>query len=267
MVIDCHTHAYTEEELQKLQSSMKKAGIDKSIIFYWPFEDWDIKTKMPSMSEISYRISKYPNLFLVGSIHVINNKKFKNDLKELDILLTKKKIIGIKLYTGYEHFYANDPIIEPILKLCLKHDVPVMFHMGDCWITESTKDAMIKYSYPIYVDETAVRYPKLKIIICHLGNPWCAEAAMIIAKNKNVYADISGMLSYDRKNKRNDDDLIKKCIMDSILWCNGVDKLLFGTDYNIFDQKDYIDFVKTLKLDKKEFKMLLEDNARKVFSI
>ena len=47
---------------------------------------------------------------------------------------------------------------------------------------------------PIYIDEVAVKRPNLKIIIAHLGNPWIDETMLILNRNKNVYADISGLI-------------------------------------------------------------------------
>ena len=53
--------------------------------------------------------------------------------------------------------------------------------------------AKLKYAHPLNVDEVAVDNPGVKIIICHLGNPWILDCQEILYKTKNVYADISGL--------------------------------------------------------------------------
>jgi len=42
------------------------------------------------------------------------------------------------------------------------------------------------------MDEIAIRYPDLKIIMAHMGHPWQAETCVVIRKHPHVYADLSG---------------------------------------------------------------------------
>ena len=43
------------------------------------------------------------------------------------------------------------------------------------------------------IDEVAVDNPELNIVMCHLGNPWIIDCQEVLYKNRNVYADISGL--------------------------------------------------------------------------
>jgi predicted TIM-barrel fold metal-dependent hydrolase len=45
---------------------------------------------------------------------------------------------------------------------------------------------------PIFLDRIARKFPTLKLIGAHLGNPWYEEAAMTLFWNENVYFDLSG---------------------------------------------------------------------------
>jgi predicted TIM-barrel fold metal-dependent hydrolase len=45
---------------------------------------------------------------------------------------------------------------------------------------------------PILLDRIARRFPSLKLIGAHLGNPWYEEAAMTLFWNENLYFDLSG---------------------------------------------------------------------------
>jgi predicted TIM-barrel fold metal-dependent hydrolase len=50
------------------------------------------------------------------------------------------------------------------------------------------------YGDPIYVDDVAVDFPDLKIILAHGGRPiWTDTAFFLVRRHKNVYMDISGI--------------------------------------------------------------------------
>jgi len=272
MIIDMHTHVDSEKEVQSLLTSMKKNKIEKACIIYWHFgKTSDPHEKIWSLHELIDAVSSYPNLFVIGSMKITDKKNYSKNLKEIESLLKTKKIIGIKFYLGYEHYFANDERADPLYRLCLKYDVPAIFHTGDNWITPKTTNALVRYANPIYIDDVAVKYPDLKIIICHLGNPWVNEAAILIAKHKNVYGDVSGLLSYGDSNdifSRMDNEIIRQKVIELIAWCHTPRKLVFGTDFDIYPQKDYIDFVNSLpNLSKEDKEFIFFKNAQMLFRI
>jgi len=64
-----------------------------------------------------------------------------------------------------------------------------MIHTGDTFL----KQGKLRFSHAINIDDVAVDNPDLKIVMCHLGNPWFLDCEEILYKNKNVYGDISGL--------------------------------------------------------------------------
>ena len=238
-IIDCHVHAFNKQEIEDLQKSMKENNISASIILYWPLE----QQKTPPLKNVIKNIEKYNNLFVAGSIKITDNKNFKKDLKEIEDLIIKKKIIALKLYPGYEYFYVNDEKCNDLYSLCNKYKIPVMFHCGDTW--SSYKKAIIHYSNPMFIEEIAVKFPNLKILICHIGNPcWIDETKELIYKNKNVYTDISGILSGNNNwyIVSYNENIMNK-LHDMIAYVGGAHKILFGTDFDIFKQSDYVNFI------------------------
>lgn len=269
MIIDAHVHVDSVEEVSLLLSSMRTNKIDKACVFYSPFSiSSDPLKQVWSLDSMSAELKNYNNLYPIGAMKITDNPQFDRDVCEIETLLKEKKIHGIKFYLGYEHFYANDPKINPLCRLCIKHDVPALFHTGDCWISEGTKNALLRYANPMYIDDLAVKFPELKIIICHLGNPWVEETALLIAKNPNVYGDISGLLSYDSKHKELDNQIVKKKIIELIAWCHSGKKLIFGTDYPIYNHKEYLDFVNSFSiLSKEEKEFVMHKNATTLFRL
>jgi predicted TIM-barrel fold metal-dependent hydrolase len=65
--------------------------------------------------------------------------------------------------------------------------LPVFFHgPGD-----GEQQSMLSYAQPYFIDEVAVTFPDLKIIIGNMGRPFLEQTLAVIAKNQHVYADLS----------------------------------------------------------------------------
>src|SRR5205814_835209 len=82
---------------------------------------------------------------------------------------------------------------RPYYKLAAKFKTPVVFHTGDTYSAQ----AKLKYTHPRLIDEVAVDFPDTKFVIAHFGNPWITDAAEVVYKNDNVWADLSGILIGD----------------------------------------------------------------------
>ena len=101
----------------------------------------------------------------------------------------RAKIVALKAYLGYLHFGPEDPGYVPYYRLAEKYDLPVIVHTGDNWSTT----AKIKYAHPLRMDEVAVDFPAVRFVLAHFGNPWLTDAAEVLFKNANVWADLSGL--------------------------------------------------------------------------
>ena len=269
MIIDSHSHIGKlpnsqfanisfEECLKSLLKEMSHNKIDRSLILANDCEDKD----HPGLKTILKLISGLKNIGVIGSINVLDYRQ--TDLNKIENLLSERKILGIKLYTGYRHFYPNDPRCVPIYKLCIKFNVPVIFHSGDT-LSDFEIKAKIKYSHPLHIDEVATDFPKLKIIIAHLGNPWLIDCAEVLYKNDNVYADISGLVVSEGLNTPYG-ALMKKRIQELMTYCSPR-KLLYGTDWPLAPMKSYISFVKSLGIPKKDLDYIFYKNAVNLFNL
>jgi len=92
-----------------------------------------------------------------------------------------------------------------------------VFHVG---ITPFGSQCRLSYANPILVDDVAVNFPNLRIMLTHLGTLWSNEAFMVVEKNKNVYIDTAAYL-YEIE------ELLTKNLIKRI----GSHKIIFGTDY------------------------------------
>lgn len=138
--------------------------------------------------------------------------------EELERCVKEWGFSACKLYPAYDHFDPRDERLFPLYEKIIELDIPMQVHMG--W-TPCT-NAPMKYQHPYLLDDVALRYPGLKVVVCHLGWPWVDECMALIAKYENVHADLAywGWFTPEEN---------LRTILRFGRLC-GYDKLLFGSE-------------------------------------
>jgi predicted TIM-barrel fold metal-dependent hydrolase len=199
------------------------------------------------------------NIFVVAGLSYQNYKE--RDLREISDYLKAGKVRGLKLYPGYEPFYPHDRRCQVIYDLAMEFDVPVMIHTGDTF----NPKGKVRFSHPLHVDDVAVDNPTLKLVICHIGNPWIRDCMEVVYKNKNVFADISGLVLGDFKSRFK--RFMLQQVKDMILYAGEPDYLLYGTDWPICRMRTYLQFVNALGLSDDAKEKILWRNANQLFRL
>lgn len=127
-------------------------------------------------------------------------------------------LVGIKLLPMYAGFMPHDERLDPLWDYASEHGLPVLLHSGTTFV----RQAPIECTLPRHLDQVAIRYPEVKIVMAHLGHPYEGECIAVIRKHPNVYADISA-LHYRPFQLFHSLMLVQ----EYGVW----HKLLFGTDY------------------------------------
>ncbi len=99
------------------------------------------------------------------------------------------KLQGIKLLSMYAGFKPNDRELDDLWRYATKHGLPVLLHTGTTFIDK----APLECTLPRLLDDVAIRFPDVKIIMAHLSHPYEGESAVVIRKHPNVYADCSAL--------------------------------------------------------------------------
>ncbi|OGY07815.1 MAG: hypothetical protein A2782_01590 [Candidatus Blackburnbacteria bacterium RIFCSPHIGHO2_01_FULL_43_15b] len=262
MIIDSHTHIalsgspriVTPDDLIK---SMDEAGIDYSLLLANRKKGNGLSTR--EAVEIA---ETNPRIKVIG--HIEFGAPIAPQTENLKKYLESGQIHGVKFYLGYEDYSATDKQLFPLYEFCQKTNKPVIFHTGVLLIGER---GMLKNSHPLNVDSVAYHFPDLKIIIAHMGNPWIADAAAILLKNPNVYADLSGYFTEWVPIAPEEVEDFKKsaaCIKDFV---GDYKKCIFGTDWPIYNQKEYVEAVKSLEMTEEEKELVFWKNANEIFSL
>jgi predicted TIM-barrel fold metal-dependent hydrolase len=264
MIIDCHTHLnnYHNEEFESLetcladlQRAMRRNRIDMAIVL----TSYKVTGGRPSTRNVVQATRDLKNIYVVAGVSFLQyNEEYLNELQDY---LKDGRVRGIKIYPGYEPFYPNDEHMGPVYDLAEEFDVPLMIHSGD---TYSPK-GKIKYSHPIHVDDLAVERPNLKIIVCHIGNPWIRDCMEVVYKNQNVYTDISGLTlgTFEDRFER----YMQRQLQDMLSYGVEPARVLFGTDWPIASMESYIEFMEEMKLPPNDRSKIMYENAARLFKL
>jgi uncharacterized protein len=135
---------------------------------------------------------------------------------------------GVKMGPIYAGFDPRDPRCDPVYAYCQERGLPILTHTG----TTYNSKAPLGFSRPWLWDEVAIKYPGLKMILAHVGHPFCEECLVVIRKHPNLYADISA-LYYRPWQFYN--------LLIAAQEYRVTHKLLFGTDYPFAKSVDSIE--------------------------
>ena len=264
MIIDCHVHLNNyheqvevslDESLEKLQRAMDEAGVCYSLVL----TSYIVSPHRPSTAQVVKAVEAIESLGVVAGVSYMNYRE--RDLRELADFLRAGLVKGLKLYPGYEPFYPHDRRVRVVYDLAEEFDVPVMIHTGDTY----SKGGRLKYAHPLEVDEVAVDHPNVKLVICHLGNPWLVDCMEVVYKNPNVYADFSGLVLGDFTEAF--EQYMEQQIGEVIIYAGEPRKFLYGSDWPICSMKSYVEFVRQLKLPDADLRAIMYENARALFKL
>ncbi|MCK5434713.1 MAG: amidohydrolase [Dehalococcoidales bacterium] len=200
---------------------MDAAGIDKSVLLAI---DWGLarylsepKLSIEGINKIyADAVKKHPQrLIAFAGI----DPRRKNAPEMLEKFLGEWGMKGIKFHTA-AGFYPNDKACYPIYEKALRYGVPILLHTG-----EVLKPLYFKYCQPIHVQEVAMDFPDLPIILAHAGGCWYSEAVAICSNATNVYLDVSVWQSRLLRPLKFYRAL--QALLDSVSW----QRVLFGSDY------------------------------------
>ncbi|MHA2386451.1 MAG: amidohydrolase family protein, partial [Candidatus Thorarchaeota archaeon] len=235
------TEPLLDSPIEDLRAAMSDAGVERAIIL--PI-DSGLNQDMPlTMREKTdwhaEEVEGNPNLItFVG----LDPRRGKEGLDELERAVKEKNCRGWKIYPP-NGFYPDNEEFYPYYELCAELDVPVVIHQG---FTSRFKH--IKYGQPVNIDSVAVDFPKLKIVLAHVGVPWVDEALTIAAKNPNVSVDVSGWQIFAASSTAR----IYSMIADAKMLRVFPNRMIWGSDFPLFEQvmplKKWMEFFVNLQM-------------------
>ncbi|MBT5022517.1 amidohydrolase [Candidatus Woesearchaeota archaeon] len=291
-LIDIHAHTSNYElwglhtktaTLDDLEKYARQYNIKKIVLMatYFPYKGTGVNNK-----EMMQRIQGRDLFSFFGSLNVM--KDFDKGVSELRELAESKQIAGIKLYPGYQNFNASDEKMFEIYKIADKYGLPVMFHTGElhhcCPRSERKDRELVAQKYPCkgtcYIDDqkhlsqpkqmvgAANKFPNVNFILSHLSNPYFLELCDVMSECPNVYTDISGQfLSASDEDTVEYREELKIEIQQFLELPNGINRVMFGTDFPIQSYKDSIELIKLLNLSSENEEKIFYGNAARLLKL
>ncbi len=126
-----------------------------------------------------------------GGVHARFTKDPEGDVDRLIDL----GIRCLKIHPPHQLFAANAyteglEALGRIYRRAEERGLPVLIHTG----TSIFPGARSKWGNPMEVDDVAIDFPKLTIVMAHGGRPlWMEEAFFVLRRHPNVYLELSGI--------------------------------------------------------------------------
>ena len=173
--------------------------------------------------------------------------------------LIKAGTRGFKLHPPLQRFQANDRAVYPFYEVIAEARLPVIFHTGHSGIGTGMPGGggvRLKYGNPMDVDDVAVDFPDMTIILAHPSFPWQDEALSICLHKPQVFIDLSGWSP-------------RYFPPSLIQYTNTLlrQKMLFGSDFPFITPERWLaDFEKTsIREDVRP--LILKENAKRLFGL
>ncbi|WP_411350091.1 amidohydrolase family protein [Paenibacillus sp. WLX2291] len=183
-------------------------------------------------------------------------------LEALEQCLANPQVVGFKLYAGYYHYNVGDAIYDPVYELARKYDLPIVIHGGLTYADQG----LLTYSHPLSMEETFLKHRDITFMLCHLGDPWVMDAAAMLEKNPNLYADLSGWIVGDHAKVQRlmGEPTYVDHFRRALVFAEKYDRVLFGTDWPLVPLDAWIEFIKNL-IPESHWDDVFYNNALKVF--
>lgn len=139
-------------------------------------------------------------------------------LEQLDYAVKTLGLRGLKVGPIYQNIHPQDERFLALMARAEALGVPVLIHQG----TTFCSNVSLELANPILLQPIALKFPKLRMLIAHMGHPWIAETLVLIRKHPHFYTDISAL--YYRPWQ------FYNALVTAMEY-GVLDKLLFGTDY------------------------------------
>lgn len=261
MIIDLHAHIFPDAIAEKASQSIAKfydipvenggsvdallrlgdaAGIDKFVVHSVATTPAHVKSVLKF---ISASVQAHPDRFIgFGSLHP--------DMEDADEAV--KQIMdaglkGVKLHPDMQLFALDEDRAFKLFE-SFAGKLPLLVHAGD---------KRFQYSNPHRIARMMDKFPEMTVIAAHMGgySEW-DEAEEMLAGRKNLYVDTSSTLFLL------DDERMMRAIN-----AFGVEKVMFASDYPMWNPGDELKHVRKLGLSEADLEKVLSGTARKLFGV
>ncbi|MBU6359683.1 MAG: amidohydrolase family protein [Chloroflexota bacterium] len=280
IAIDIHTHAevsccqpYDEfgrpydEAANKYFKFDKRPTIDETIAYYRERKiglvmftvdsEHQIGRKRIPNEEVAEAALKNADMMIAFAS--IDPHKGMMGVREARNLIQNYGVKGFKFHPTVQGFMPNDRMAYKLYEVIAEAKLPALFHSGHSGIGTGMRGGgglRLAYSNPMHLDDVAVDFPDMPIIIAHPSWPWQDEALSVCLHKPNVYIDLSGwspkyfpsqLVQYANTQLRH--------------------KMLFGTDFPLITPERWMKDFESAGFRPEVKPLIFKDNAVKLLGL
>lgn len=247
------------DELHKIMKSPEQLlrrldadGIERAVLVNYPSE----------IMGFTHRVNDYvadycgaapDRLIAMGGVH----PRFPEDAAAEVRRAKQRGVRALKLHPPHMAVAPNEYLhgldaLRTLYEEAQRLRLPVMIHTG----TSVFPGARSRLGEPIAVDDVAVDFPELRIVIAHGGRPlWMEQAFFLVRRFPNVFMDVSG--------------IPPKAVLKYFPRLHEIaDKVLYGSDWpsqGVTSMGANVRDFRALELPAETLEMILDSNSRKLF--
>jgi len=280
LAIDVHTHAEVscrdpadeawlpyEAAADKYFKSTQRPTIAETIAYYRERRiglvmftvdaEFQMGVRRVSNQEVIDAARENPDIMLAFAS--IDPHKGAMGVREARRLIEQGVIRGFKFHPTCQGFFPNDRLAYPLYELIAAHRLPALFHSGHSGIGSGMRGGgglRLKYSNPIHLDDVAVDFPDMTIIIAHPSWPWQDEALSVCLHKPNVYIDLSGWSP-------------KYFPPQLVRYANGPlrERMLFGSDFPLITPDRWLQDFRDAGFKPEVHELILKTNAMRALQL
>jgi|GEM_PF-2211264 len=208
-----------------------------------------------------------PKLVCFGGVHPDDP----SCLDEFDRMTGDYGLKGMKLVPCMQHFRLNDRRLFPVYEEAEAEGMPILVHTGGDPVPGAEM-----FGHPRDIGEIAAAFPRLTIIMAHMGVPFFDETKEIMRKHQNVYADLSfavvfeEVLAFSRLHRMDLPFLTRefwKETISTLIGEIGYERVLFGSDFPFIKPSAALDEFLKLPIPDGKKEMILWKNAEEILGL
>jgi uncharacterized protein len=189
----------------------------------------------------------------------IDPHKGRRGVDEARRLIAEHGVRGFKFHPNLQAFFPNDRLAYPLFAVIEEAGLPALFHTGHSGVGSGLPGGggiRLKYSNPMHVDDVAVDFPDLKIVLAHPSFPWQDEAISVALHKPQVYIDLSGWSP-------------KYFPPQLIRYANSLlrDRVLFGSDYPFITPERWLADFAAVDIKPEVRPLILKQNAMRLLGL
>lgn len=224
--------SYTVDELAASYRERNMAAVT----FIVDVKDRPDDPARPTNEEVAARASA--NADVIIPFASIDPARGAAGVREAQRLIEEFGVRGFKFHPSAQGFLPNDRLAYPLYEVIEAAGLPALFHTGQSGSGSGQRGGggiRLAYSNPMFLDDVAVDFPDLPIVLAHPSFPWQEEALAVALHKPQVYIDLSGWSP-------------KYFPPILVQYANTLlkDKVLFGTDFPVLTPERWMeDLAKT----------------------